>query len=668
MKIAFFNIFGEMKNAEQETLLRLEYCFQKFGHSLVVFNREGLIISQGKDKGKYVEDVHPDFMFTYNTLDLAVMTFPDIFSVFFHWSPLGFVANFQTLLELQAFNIYDMFATTYEQDVFNRVANITTYAIPFIGSSVPADFAVPAREHTDRRLFYVGINFERKLVKMRYEELFKNLDASSKIDIYGPMKVYGHKNLWAGFKCYRGEIPFDGKSIIRKINEAGVCLAINSPMHTDANGVSNRTYEAAAAGALIISDDNKFVRHYFKDTVFYIGRDLSEEESSKKILNILEWANENPKDAYEMAKSSNEIFIKQLSLEKMVEETLDKVVKVKNILQDKERQHDIVDIICFVDSVDDFKKIYKQLKKQFYKNLHLIIISVPKIYEDVKKLSDFKIDFVEKDAEFKGRSFYRAIKYLQGKYFMFIDKASIMHQRHIYKNLDILKNHDTLFSYSGCYLKNKNSYTTLSSSPILRDEFLSFSHAYGIDWHARDMQSLFIETIFSRGCALFKKEILDFCDEKEITYISDSVHFYLACCSIIKAKKLGRFTYTCTTGYQANSLQEINEKIFTYRRYWNENCRSARTYIKEMNEAFFKYTFETTPDFFPHRREPILWFKDVTVTQTPVQSSPITYSKWMQKILQRAEKYHITRMPRFMYKIFSQYCKFKSLINKEHKK
>ncbi len=45
----------------------------------------------------------------------------------------------------------------------------------------------------------------------------------------------------------------------------------------------------------------------------------------------------------------------------------------------------------------------------------------------------------------------------------------------------------------------------------------------------------------------------------------------------------------------------------------------------------------------------------------------ILTSKWMQKILERAEKYRITRMPHFMYKIFSQYCKLKSLIRKERK-
>lgn len=42
-------------------------------------------------------------------------------------------------------------------------------------------------------------------------------------------------------------------------------------------------------------------------------------------------------------------------------------------------------------------------------------------------------------------------------------------------------------------------------------------------------------------------------------------------------------------------------------------------------------------------------------------------SAYMKCILQRAEKYHIHQMPWFIYKLFSQYCKLKSLITKESK-
>lgn len=657
-----------MKNAEQETLLRLEHCFNKQGHDLVVFDKDGFVITEGADKGKYIEETNPDFMFTYNTLDLAVITYPDIFSMFFHWSPLGFVANFQTLLEIKAFNSYDTFGCTYEQDVFNRICNITTYDIPFIGSSVPLDFSLSARKQTDRKLFYVGINFERSNAeKMRYGKLLQNLDKSKQIEIYGPREVYGIKNLWAGFDCYKGEIPFDGKSIIEKINQAGCCLAINSPMHNDANGVSNRTYEAAAAGALIISDDNKFVRDYFGDSVFYIDNNLPEEEASQKILDILNWSNEHPDEAYEMAKRSNEIFKKKLALDNMVKDTIDAIKKNKTAICDAKKQNKVIDVICFAYSQNDYDKVCAQIARQYYKNINMIVIS----NQDLKIHKNDT--FVKTDLEFKGRAFLQAIPLLKGEFFMFIDADSVMHQRHIYKNADILQNFDTLFAYSGCYLKKDKGYITLNSHPILRDEFLSFSLSYGIDWHKKDEQFFLIETMFSRSCALFKKEILNIIDKDEISHISDSVHFYLACCSIIKASKLGRFSYACTTGYVASSVQDVAETVFAKsRKHWNSNCRSAKTCIKEMNEVFFKYTFETTPNFICLRSEKgeALSFKDYLsiFNNDSLLSTPITGSKWMTKLLKKAYRCDIKRMPRFIYEQFSAYCKIKKLFRKIFRK
>lgn len=617
MKVAFYNIFEELKNAEQETLLRLDYCFKKQGHTLLITNKYGMIVSEGIDNGKHIEDVDIDFLFTYNTLELALMTFPDVFSIFFHWAPIGFLANFQSLLLMKYFNLFDYFACTYEQDIFSRVARIPTTDIPFIGSSIPKDFAIKARKHNDRKLFYVGLNFERCCEgKMRYEKLFTQLDSSNKIEIYGPEKVYGVSNLWAGFKNYKGEIPFDGYSILKKINQAGICLAINSPMHNDANGVSNRTYEAAAAGALIISDDNSFVRKYFKDSVFYLDKNLNEVDSSKKILEILDWANQYPEEAYEMAKRSNEIFINELSLDDMVSNLISHTQKAITKLHNKDEQKDVIDVICFIEN-NDFEKLKIQLERQYYQNLHLIIISDEKTFEKIKSEINYPYHFIKSDSEFKGRDFIKAIKYLKSEYFMFLDVHSKMHKRHIHKNLEVLKNRDELFSYSGCYIKGDNQYITLNNKPILRDEFLSFSLASGYNRYDFDSQVFYIETIFSRNCALFKKAILEHVLNEELEYLSNNIHFYLACCSIIKAKKLGRFTYAITSGYKGNSLKDVEEKAFsTSRKFWHTSNRSAKTYIKEMNEIFFKYNFEVSPNFIPNRNlnGEILWFKELATS------------------------------------------------------
>ena len=614
MKIVFYNIFGELKNAEQETLLRLEYCFKKQGHDFIVINKEGFVISDCNEHGKYIEDIDVDFLFTYNTIELAIITFPDVFSVFCHWSPIGFIANFQSLLSLKYFNTFDYFASTYEQELPERLG-ISENNLAFIGSSVPVDFVQKPKLQTSRKLFYVGVNFERQCDNMRYKELFTFLDKSNQIEIYGPKKVYGVSNLWAGFKNYKGEIPFDGYSILKQINNAGLCLAINSPMHNDANGVSNRTYEAAAAGALIISDDNEFVRKYFKDSVFYINKSFTEKEASDEILKILEWSNKNPQEAYEMAQKSQEIFLKELNLDFMVENFVSKTKTKISMYKNTNIQNEIIDIVCFIDSIEQLIFIQEELKKQYYQNLNLIIVTSEKILD----ISDIEIPYpytiIQGNSEQKGLAFIEACKFFKGNYFMFIDAFSKMHKRHITKNLEVLKNIGELFVYSGCYLKSKFKYINLNSKPIMRDEFLSFSTVNAINWLSLEKQIFFIETIFSRAASLFKKEILNYVDHKELIYLSDNIHHYLACCSLIKAKKQGRFTYAITSGYEGENIEETNQKVFPLRKYWYSHHRSSRTYIKEMNETFFKYNFEITPNFVPNRNlsGEISYFKDLSL-------------------------------------------------------
>lgn len=649
MKIGFYNIFGETRNAEHETMLRLKYCFEKQGHEFLVFDKSGFIISDGDFKDKYVENVGLDFIFTYNNLRSAT-TLPDCFSVFFHWAPLGFVGNYEALTLIKVFNAYDMFACAYERDIFSRVSRITTYNTPFVGSSVPLDFVVPAKKRSDRKLFYVGINYERKHGSMRYGKLFKELDSTNKIEIYGPKKVFGAKNLWAGFNSYKGEIPFDGKSIIKQISNAGVCLAVNSPMHSDANGVSNRTYEAAAAGALIISDENKFVRDFFGDSVFYLERDLSEEEASKKILNILNWANENPDKAYKMSKASQDVFVKHLTLDKMVDDLVSAIAEVKSAMTDVSVQCDVIDVIAYVEKLDDFVEIQEQLLRQYYKNLHIIVVSNTIGYDDIKNISRYAFDFVSGDSDYKGESFVDVVKLLKGGGFMFIDKDSVLHQRHIWKNFDVLRNFDTLFAYSGSYIKKTDGYLTLNTSQLSVDDFWKFSaYSEGIDEYVLDTENFFTETAFSRSCALFSRKILDFMDTAEITNISDNIHFYLACCSVIKAKEQGRFTFACTTGYRGNSLEEVNSRLFKNRRHWRAHGRSAKTYIKEMNEAFFKYSHEIS-----------------TLNYTRNANVGIQKSKYFQKLLKKAISCNVNSFPRLEYEIFSLRCRLNKLFNKIH--
>ncbi len=636
-KIGFYNILGEPKNGEMEALMRLKYSFAKLKTPIMVIDRGGYILSPENKKGQYIEDVPVDFIFTCDTLDFALSVLPDVPAVFMHWAPLSFMANFQALAMLKGFSMYDCFSCSSEKEIFSRDCRLPVENMALIGPSVPQDFAVKPQFQKNRKLFYVGINFERVLTKMRYGTLLKALDDTNKLEIYGPKKVYGTKNLWAGFQSYQGEIPFDGRTIMEKINQAGVCLALNSPMHNDANAVTSRTYEAAAAGAVIISDDNEFVHQYFGDSVFYIERELSEKEASEKILNILDWVNEHPEEAYEMACRSQQVFFDHLTLDKMVSDFVDSTEKAIAKVHDKSLQTDVIDVLCFLDETEDYARIMGQLNKQYYQNLHLIFVGKQALYDGLR--IDVPHDFVAMEDEYKGRAFVKAKELLRGKYFMFMDKHSVLHARHIYKNHEVISNREELFAYSGSYLKTaipgEKQYIVLNNKPIVWDEFLLFSNASSenVDWKIRDKQSFWIETIFSRSAVLFDRSILEFVQADELSFISEAVHYYLACCSLIKAGKLGRFTHALTTGYKGNSVEEMEKVVFAdSRKHWLSNGRSAKTYIKEMNEIFFKYTFESNPTniLLRNMAGEITWYNE-----TPKSEASISIKRKFVRVLKK---------------------------------
>src|SRR5207237_1386987 len=90
----------------------------------------------------------------------------------------------------------------------------------------------------DRKLFYAGINWERISKKAgRHGELLKILDKTGDLRIYGP-KIFKGVDVWAGYKSYMCPVPFDGTSIIRLINKAGICLCLSSAAHQESELMS----------------------------------------------------------------------------------------------------------------------------------------------------------------------------------------------------------------------------------------------------------------------------------------------------------------------------------------------------------------------------------------------------------------------------------------------
>ena len=144
------------------------------------------------------------------------------------------------------------------------------------------------------------------------------LDQSGDIRIYGP-KILAGVEVWHGYKSYVGPVPFDGVSVVHLINMGGIALVLSSAAHRQSEMMSCRIFESAAAGAVIICDENAFARRYFGDSLLYIDTTLPPEETYGQVQSHLNWIKSEPAKALELAKQAQEVFRKNFRLETCLE-------------------------------------------------------------------------------------------------------------------------------------------------------------------------------------------------------------------------------------------------------------------------------------------------------------------------------------------------------------
>ena len=255
-------------------------------------------------------------------------------------------------------------------------ANILYAALP---RSIHLEPTLKSIKKADR-VFYVGVNWERMTGQQsRHEGLFSLLDQDDCISLFGPEKL-GDVRPWEGFSCYKGEIPFDyGYALIKKINEVGIALTLSSAVHQKSGIMTNRIFESAASGALILADKNDFVNRHFGDSVIQIENEGDTQETYHQIKRALTWVKKNPEEAYEKAKRSQQIYLEKFSLEKNLSKVISDVEKRKELLvtqihaQCLDEEIDVI-VRWYVPSLERFENMLRSINKQTYPKIRLIVV------------------------------------------------------------------------------------------------------------------------------------------------------------------------------------------------------------------------------------------------------------------------------------------------------
>ena len=169
-------------------------------------------------------------------------------------------------------------------------------------------------------IMYAGVHWDGS----RHGEIFRGLDGRVPLRLYGPPEAWADRG-----ESYQGVLPFDGTSVIGAIRDAGIALCLHKAAHREANCPSMRLFEAAAAGALIITDDFEFPREWFRDSVLYVDAELPAPTVVEQIVSHVAWAKRNPAAASRLSQRSNELFRRRLTLESMLKPLPDFVERVR---------------------------------------------------------------------------------------------------------------------------------------------------------------------------------------------------------------------------------------------------------------------------------------------------------------------------------------------------
>ena len=385
--------FPGTEMAEKEAILRLKKAASNIGYNMVILNSQGYCLnSEMGGTFKRIRDDDLEFIITTHFMDTK---FFDTFYYHALWNPKetslssdNYRMYIDNILSNDDFLIYDQGGMSNhlksvlidDQRDLERASQLV--------ASCPKSVIMEPNLHNPK-LFYCGTNWERTCNSSglaRHSGLFSLLDNCNVIEIYGPKKLPNWPIApWDGYKSYNGEIPFDGFSILEKINQCGIVLALSSDVHRRAGAVTNRVYEACAAGAVIISDDNPFMKEHFEDTVLYIDFNINNPiDTYNQIMQKYNWIISHKDEAKELAKQSQNIFIKKFCLEKQLsdvwKEHNNRKRAIEKSMYAQNREEKIL-IIAYMDALifdkDEkykLKHIIDQINNQHYQNITLGIV------------------------------------------------------------------------------------------------------------------------------------------------------------------------------------------------------------------------------------------------------------------------------------------------------
>lgn len=387
MRIGVIRYWPNQPAAEHETIERLKNSAKLLGHEIVELRADSSPLSEYSDE--------PDFILN---LHFASAKSRDILTYGALWNPIAFYEGWgfsQTVANQVSHDFLISCGSILIDDFFSGPS--LPEIVPFRLSHTMLPNQFMPQKRTDRKLFYIGVNWEKTSNKRgRHHELLKALDDENMIQIYGPERI-GKVKPWGGFKNFKGELPFDGAAVINKINELGCALVISSKQHKEDNIMTSRLFEGVTAAAAIITDNHPFFQTNFQNEVYKFDDKASVESQVLQIKYFLKQMNARPDETLQKIMTSQKIMEQDFNLAKQIDNLARHAMQVRSISAEEEsKQNDVsVTAITFVSENDSvtFKHLNSLSKVGFSK---IVVIT----NQELKSENKFEIIKLSENSNF----------------------------------------------------------------------------------------------------------------------------------------------------------------------------------------------------------------------------------------------------------------------------
>ena len=470
---------GDM-SAESEVITRMRRGAEENGINLVALDNFAHILDEKqKMTQKFVDSEDLDFVITthYETPKII-----DAFAYHTVWNPPEIPMNLDYYTERVTdqyvmnddFLIYDFGGMSNHLRSMLMCKPRTLEGASMLTASFPAS-AMLEPKLDNPVMFYCGMNWESvNGIASRHGGLFQLLDRTKKVKFFGPEKVeaWGGIRPWEGYECYQHSIPFDGFSIVREINECGVCLVLSSDIHRRAGSATNRLYEACAAGAVMISDENEFMLRYFGDAALFINYNKNDpEDTFHQLMEKYEWIVTHPEEALKIARRAQKVFRERFSLDaqllRIIERHPLRFDQIKQDLFAKDESKTVLTTFVLNTRKEEeignkLSTVISNIRKQYYPNIELGIACDTAVYDAVRAYCEqnclFATPVSMKLYDGKGARAMtdgQAIRTLQKAiahdYFIMTNEAEIWFSDHVTTLIRSIEDSGSLCAYAGIF-------------------------------------------------------------------------------------------------------------------------------------------------------------------------------------------------------------------------